>query len=126
MAKLERDQIGVLDIELIQGDDKPMVLVFNTKNLDDETTPLDLRQYSLIRLDVKSQKDVNERPFLSWTVGKGLAISGDDFNVLNFEFKQEFNATAQTQWYYDIKFVSIDGVNHFVEGAISIKKTVTK
>ena len=126
MAAITRDQIGILDINLIQGDDKTVTLTFQTVNLAGETVPLDLRQYSAIRLDVKSQKDVSERPFFSFTLGNGLTISGEDFNVLTFTFTTQFVATAQTVWFYDIKFTSVDGVKHLVEGSINISKIVTK
>jgi hypothetical protein len=126
MATTQQDQIGVLDINLIQGDIKTLTLVFTTLNLAEETVPLDLRQYTAIRLDVKSQKDVNERPFFSFTLGNGLTVSGASFNVLSFEFTTEFVATAQTVWFYDIKFTSAEGVKHLIEGSINIQKIVTK
>lgn len=126
MATIAKDQIGVLDINLIQGDDKTVTLTFQTLNLAGGQVPLDLRQYSAIRLDVKSQKDVNERPFFSFTLGNGLTVSGADFNVLTFEFTTQFVSTEQNVWFYDIKFTSVDGVKHLVEGSINIQKIVTK
>lgn len=126
MATLIKDTVGVLDIELIQGDDKTVTLAFSTVNLAEQTVPLDLRQYSAIRLDVKSAKDVNERPFFSFTLGNGLTVSGEDFNVLTFSFTTQFVATAQTSWFYDIKFTSVEGVKHLIEGSINVQKTVTK
>jgi hypothetical protein len=126
MATITKDQIGVLDINLIQGDNKTLTLVFTTLNLSNVSVPLDLRQYTAIRLDVKSQKDVNERPFFSFALGSGLAISGASFNVLTFTFTTQFVATAQTEWFYDIKFTSAEGVKHLVEGSINIQKIVTK
>jgi hypothetical protein len=126
MATLTRDTIGVLDIELTQGDDKDLTLVFNTVDLSDNVIPLDLRQYSVIRLDVKSQKDVNEKPFISFTVANGLTIGGTDFNVLTLSFSGQFTQTPAASWYYDIKFTNASGTKHLIEGSISIKKVVTK
>lgn len=126
MATTPQDQIGTLDINLVQGDSKSLTLVFTTLNLANAVVPLDLRQYTAIRLDVKSQKDVNERPFFSFALGSGLTISGASFNVLSFEFTTQFVATAQPVWYYDIKFTSAEGARHLLGGLINIKKIVTK
>lgn len=126
MATIPKDQIGELNINLVQGDDKTLTLTFNTVNLQGDPVPMDLRDYSAIRLDVKSNKDVNERPFFSFTIGNGLEIIGEDYNVLQFTFTTQFLLTAQTVWYYDIKFTALDGIKHLLEGVILIHKTVTK
>ena len=126
MATVQRDEIGVLNIELNQGGNKPIFLVFNQKNVEGATVPVNLTDYDLIRLDVKSRKDVMEAPFISWQVGEGLTISGENSNVLNFEFSQEFIRTAAPSWYYDIKFVRSERVSRFIEGQITIKQVTTK
>lgn len=126
MATIQRDEIGTLDINLIQGDSKTVSLKFEVINLDEEQVPIDLRDFTAIRLDVKSKRDVNERPFISFTVGNGLIIAGEYFNVLQFTFSNQFLATAQTIWYYDIKFTDLSIVKHLVEGVINIKRIGTK
>jgi len=126
MATIEKDVQGVLDIQLIQGDDAPISLVFETLDALGDPVPLDLRTYSAIRLDVKSQKDVNEKPFISLSLGKGLTILGDNFNVLFFELLQQFNDTDSVSWFYDIKFTNAEGTKHLIAGSISIDRSVTK
>ena len=114
-----------MDINLIQGDNKAVSLVFRDKNPLGVLTPIDLTDYSVIKLDIKTRVDVNETPFISWTVGDGLTISGDDNNVLSFEFGQEFNASQNLEWTYDIKFIKDSKVMHLIEGIIRVQRVVT-
>jgi hypothetical protein len=126
MATLKKDQIGVLDIQLIQGNNKPVSLIFKEKDILGELTPIDLTEYSSIKMDVKRKIDVNEAPFISWEVGDGLTISGTDDNVLNFEFAQEFFETQIIEWFYDLKFIKDTKVSHLIKGVIRVQKVTTK
>jgi hypothetical protein len=128
MATIQKDTLGVLNIELIQNAFKEVRLVFNAPDLLDpeEVVPLDLRTFEPIRLDVKARKNVNERPFISWSVGNGLAIAGEDFNQLVFNFENEFTNTEQTDWFYDIKVTTPSGPAYWIEGVINVSKVVTK
>jgi hypothetical protein len=126
MAVVLRDTAGIMHIELTQGDNKDLALTFETVNLADVVVPLDLRTYSAIRLDVKSQKDVNEKPFISFSLGNGLIVGGANFNVLSFSFTDQFMPSPKTFWYYDIKFTNATGTKHLIEGAITIKQVTTK
>ena len=126
MATIEKDKQGLLNIQLIQGDGKPISLTFLMTTPLGAIAPIDLRTYSAIRLDVKSQKDVNEKPFISLSLGKGLVISGFNFNVLSFELLEQFNRTSLASWYYDVKFTNASGTKHLIAGLISIDRSVTK
>lgn len=126
MATLEKDEIGVLDIQLIQGDSKTISLTFNQVDAEGLTVPIDLTAYESIRLDVKSRKDAAEKPFISWRVGSGLTILGDDNEVLKFSFGSEFLSTAADVWYYDIKFNLAGEIAHYIEGQITVKPVITK
>lgn len=126
MATLQKDTLGVLNIELIQNAFKEVRLVFNSETPLGATVPIDLRTFEPLRLDVKARKNVNERPFISKTVGNGLTIEGGDFNQLVFSFENEFTNTDQSEWYYDLKVTSISGPAYWLEGVINISKVVTK
>jgi hypothetical protein len=125
MATLKKDEIGKLDINLVQGNNKTIALKFEEKGLLDELIPIDLTIYSEIKMDVKRKVNVNELPFISWTVGDGLTISGTDNNFLTFEFAQEFFETQIIEWFYDIKFVKNDKVSHMIKGVIRINLVIT-
>jgi hypothetical protein len=88
--------------------------------------PIDLEQYTDIKMDVKSQVDVNAVPFISWTIGYGLSIEGDDDNVLVFTFSDEFLDSQSYQWDYDILFTDADGNTTLVGGIINVRRVVTK
>jgi hypothetical protein len=128
VATIQKDTLGVLDIELIQNAAKEIRLVFTSPDFDNPETqvPLDLRTFEPIRLDVKARKNVNERPFISFTVGRGLAIDGEDFNQLVFGFENEFTNADQTEWFYDLKVTTPAGPQYWIEGVIRITKSVTK
>lgn len=125
MANIQSTRLGRLDINLIQGDNKAVSLVFRDKDPLGVLTPIDLRTYSTIKMDIKTKVDVNETPFISWTVGNGLTISGASFNVLNFEFGQQFNTSQNLEWYYDIKFIKASKVMHLIEGVVRVQRVVT-
>ena len=118
--------IGVLNIELRQGDSRPIFLTFNQTPPSGISEPMDLTEFTSIRLDVKTRKDIAEAPFISWQVGSGLTISGENSNVLNFEFTREFTKTGAVSWFYDIKFERADSIAHLIEGVITINPVATK
>ena len=125
MAAIQTTRLGRLDINLIQGDNKAVSLVFRDKDPLGVLTPIDLTDYSVIKMDIKTKVDVNETPFISWTVGNGLTISGDDNNILSFEFSQQFNASQNLEWTYDIKFIKASKVMHLIEGVVRVQRVVT-
>jgi hypothetical protein len=120
------DKIGVLNIELRQGDTRPIFLTFNQTPPSGGSEPMDLTGFTAIRLDVKTRKDIAEAPFVSWQIGNGLTISGSDNNILSFQFNAEFTRTAAPGWFYDIKFTRPSGIMHLIEGTITVQPVATK
>ena len=116
--------IGNLNLFLKQGNTKTFTLSFYNR-VNGVRTPIDLTQYSSIKMDVKSKVNINTDPFISWYLDYGLTISGDDNNVLSFTFDEEFKVTQQVTWYYDILFTDVNGNNTLVGGTINDKKVVT-
>ena len=126
MANIGSQSIGNLNIFLKQGNTQSFRLAFNTIQPDGTKTPIDLTQYSTIKMDVKSKVDVNATPFIEWDLTDGLTIEGDDNNILVFTFTNEFLASQADKWNYDILFTDTDGNQTLVGGVINIKTVVTK
>jgi hypothetical protein len=125
MATLQQNKIGILNINLIQGNNKPIILVFKQKDILGELFPIDLTEYSEIKMDVKISVNVNETPFITFDLDEGFIISGDDNEVLSFEFTDEFLASQKTEWFYDMKFVKDEKVMQLIRGVIRVEKVVT-
>jgi hypothetical protein len=126
MANTGSQSIGSLNIFLKQGNTQTFRLAFNNVLPNGTKEPIDLNQYTEIKLDVKSKVDVNATPFISWDLADGLTIEGDDDNVLAFTFTDEFLASQSDKWYYDILFTDADGNMTMVGGIINIRRVVTK
>lgn len=126
MASIQSDKLGVLNINLNQGDNKSVSLVFKDKDVLGVLTPIDLTQYSSIKMDIKETIDINENSFISWDIITGLTISGDNNEILSFEFEQEFYESQNTQWFYDLKFIKDSKVRHLVKGVINVNRVTTK
>jgi hypothetical protein len=118
--------IGSLNIFLKQGNTQTFRLAFNNVLPNGTKEPIDLTQYTEIKLDVKSKVDVNATPFISWDLTEGLTIEGDDDNVLSFTFTDEFLASQSDKWNYDILFTDADWNLTIVGGIINIRRVVTK
>ena len=126
MASISSDKLGVLNITLNQGDNKSVSLIFRNRDPLGAYTPIDLMQYSEIKMDVKETIDINAIAFISWSVVTGLTISGDNNEILSFEFEQEFYESQNTQWFYDIKFIKNSKVMHLIKGVVNVNKVTTK
>jgi hypothetical protein len=126
MANIGSQSIGNLNIFLKQGNTQTFRLAFNNVLPNGTKEPIDLNQYTEIKLDVKSKVDVNATPFISWDLDDGLTIEGDDDNVLAFTFTDEFLASQSDKWNYDILFTDADGNLTIVGGIINIRRVVTK
>jgi hypothetical protein len=126
MANTGSQSIGNLNIFLKQGNTQTFRLAFNNVLPNGTKEPIDLNQYTEIKLDVKSKVDVNATPFISWDLDDGLTIEGDDDNVLAFTFTDEFLASQSDKWNYDILFTDADGNLTIVGGIINIRRVVTK
>lgn len=125
MASILSDNLGTLNINLNQGDNKSVSLIFKDKDVLGVLTPIDLTDYSVIKMDIKETIDINAIAFINWSVGSGLTISGTGNEILSFEFKQEFNASQNSQWFYDLKFIKDSKVSHLIKGVININKVTT-
>lgn len=116
---ISRAPIGNLDFEIRQNQNFLVDLKFQTNN-----TPIDLTDYSSIKLQVKSSKDSGA--IVTLTIGSGLTISGVDSNVLSIAFSSaDTLKLMRDEYYYDILFVKPSSNNYMVEGKLSINRTVT-
>lgn len=126
MATIQSNKIGKLNINLIQGDTKKIQLSFKDKSPLGVLTPMDLTQYTAIKMDVKTSVNVKETPFISFDLDSGLTISGDDNNILEFQFGAEFYDSQRTEWFYDIKFDKGPDVLYLIKGMITIELSITE
>ena len=126
MASISSDKLGVLNITLNQGDNRAVSLIFRNRDPLGTYTPIDLMQYSEIKMDIKETIDINAIAFISWAVVSGLTISGDNNEILSFEFEQEFYESQNTQWFYDMKFIKASKVMHLIKGVVNVNKVTTK
>jgi hypothetical protein len=125
MANIGSQSIGNLNIFLKQGNTQVFRLAFNNVLPDGTKEPIDLTQYTSIKMDVKNKVNVTVTPFISWEVGDGLTITGDDDNILTFTFSNEFLTSQNDKWSYDILFTDSDGNTTLVGGLINIRQVVT-
>jgi hypothetical protein len=88
--------------------------------------PIDLTDFTEIKMEVKKTYNVNETPFLAFTVGDGLEISGDDNNILTFVCDEVFWTSQTTRWVYDITFETSTGEKYtYLKGNITVVLTAS-
>jgi len=117
--------IGIVNIQLRRGNNKAEKLLFFDVAADNSQTPMDLRVYNAIRMDIKKTTDVNSPVIESFSIGSGLAIIGDDFNILEITFAREFIEVNDIQYVYDILFREDQDFANLIGGVININNTVT-
>lgn len=123
MANLNTFKQGVLNIDCVQGNYLPVPMTF--KNYADE--PIDLTQFTEIRMEIKKTYNVNEQAFLIFTLGDGLTISGNDNETLTFVLDEYFWNSQTTRWAYDIVFETSQGQKFtFIKGVITMTLTASK
>lgn len=123
MANLNAFKQGVLNISSIQGNYLEVPLVFKDGNGD----PIDLTAFVEIRMEIKKTFNVNETPFLVFTVGDGLTISGTGNNTLTFVLDEYFWESQTTRWVYDIVFENAQGEMYtYLKGTITNTLTASK
>ena len=123
MATLNAFKQGVLNISGVQGNFLEVPLVFKDGNGD----PIDLTQFVEIRMEIKKTYNVNETPFLIFTVGDGLTISGTGNNTLTFVLDEYFWESQTTRWVYDIVFENAQGEMYtYLKGTITNTLTASK
>jgi hypothetical protein len=122
---MKTTDIGIVNIQLRRGNNKAETLSFFNLAADKSQTPMDLRAYNAIRMDIKKTTDVNSPVIESFAIGTGLAIIGDDFNVLEITFAREFIEVNDIQYVYDILFREDQDFANLIGGVININNTVT-
>lgn len=86
--------------------------------------PMDLTEYTAIKLDIRKEKHAPVAASLNLT--SGLSISGDDDNILKIQLSpQHTSVLCHDSYYYDIMFVKPGSNNYYVEGKLYINRTVT-
>jgi hypothetical protein len=122
MANLNAPKQGVLNITLVQGN----YLKVPTTWKNGLGQPIDLTTFDAIRMEVKKTYNVNETPFLTFTVGNGLTISGVNSNILKFVCDDVFWNSQTTKWVYDIVFETATGEKYtYLKGTITVVLTAS-
>ena len=122
MANLNAPKQGVLNITLVQGN----YLEVPTTWKNGLGQPIDLTDFDAIRMEVKKTYNVNETPFLTFTVGNGLTISGVNSNILTFVCDDVFWDSQTTKWVYDITFETSLGEKYtYLKGTITVVLTAS-
>ncbi len=115
MANLNSPKQGILNISNVQGNYLAVPLQFKSGG-----NPIDLTDFSEIKMEVKRTYNVNETPFLTFTLNNGLIISGTDNNVLTFILDETFWNSQNTKWVYDITFEKSNGEKYtYIKGTIT-------
>lgn len=123
MGNLNAFKQGVLNVTCVQGNYLPVPMTF----IDGSDDPIDLTQFTEIRMEVKKTYNVNEQAFLVNTVGDGLTISGNDNETLTFVLDEYFWNSQTTRWAYDIVFENSQGQKFtFIKGTINMILTASK
>jgi hypothetical protein len=121
MANLNGPKQGVLNITIVQGNYLEVPTTWTGLS-----QPIDLTTFDAIRMEVKKTYNVNETPFLVFTVGNGLTISGTDDNILTFVLGEEFWNSQTTKWVYDIVFETATGEKYtYLKGTITVNLTAS-
>ena len=119
------ENIGKLNINLIRGNDKIVTLSFFELDLQNVETPMDLRIYESIRMDVKVDNNINSPVILALAIDSGIIIIGTDHNVLRIAFDRSFSSTNGIQFNHDILFKK-DSLNEtLLKGVINIQSVTT-
>jgi hypothetical protein len=122
---MKTTDIGIVTIQLRRGNNKAITLAFFDVAVDNSQKPKDLRIYNAIRMDIKKTTDVNSPVIESFAIGTGLAIIGEDFNILKITFAREFIEVNEIQYVYDILFREDQDFANLIGGSININNTVT-
>jgi len=116
--------IGIADIDLIQGSTAIIRLTFEDL-LQSGLTPLDLRDFDSIELDVKKEALIDSPVLLSLVIGTGLTIIGENHNILEILFNRAFPTIDIITLRYDILFIKNQVFTTLVGGQINLTKVVT-
>lgn len=115
-----RNSIGKVDFTVRQNQQYDIDFT-----LIKDTVPIDLTQYTAIKLQVKRSK--SSAAIVELSIGNGLTVSGDDDNVLSTHFTKEQTKTLSCQtYYYDILMSKPSSNVYYIEGTITVKLTTTR
>jgi len=115
-----KNKIGKYDFIVRQNENHNVDLTFNT-----DATPLDLNQYSAIKLQVKHSKSAPA--IFELSIGSGLLISGAGSNVLKVFMKAEQTKLLTCEsYYYDVLTAKPTSNVYYLEGKITVKNTGTR
>ena len=120
-----QNEIGIVNINLKRGNNKAYTLSFFNVDALGIETPKDLRVYTSIKMDIKKRTEVESPIVLSLTIGSGLQIIGNNFNVLEISFDREFIDVNDIQYIYDILFQEGTNFETLIGGLVNIGNTVT-
>jgi len=120
-----QNEIGIVNINLKRGNNKAYTLSFFNLDALGIETPKDLRVYNSIKMDIKKRTEVESPIVLSLTIGSGLQIIGNDFNILEISFDREFIDVNDIQYIYDILFQEGTNFQTLIGGLVNIGNTVT-
>ena len=120
-----QNEIGIVNINLKRGNNKAYTLSFFNVDALGIETPKDLRVYTSIKMDIKKRTEVESPIVLSLTIGSGLQIIGNDFNILEISFDREFIDVNDIQYIYDILFQEGTNFQTLIGGFINIRNIVT-
>jgi len=118
-------EVGIVPIDLKRGNNKAYTLSFFNLDAVGVESPIDLRLYDSIRMDIKKRTAVEMPLVKSLGIGSGLEIIGVDFNVLEISFDRDFISVNDIQYIYDILFREGEDFKTLIEGFVNIKNTVT-
>ncbi|MBC5835815.1 hypothetical protein G6N05_05395 [Flavobacterium sp. F372] len=117
---ISRGKVGKYDFSVRQNESHAVGMTFIKADV-----PLDLTAYTAIKLQVKSSK--HSSAILTLDLTAGLAISGDDNNVLNISMTaNQTKELCNETYYYDILFTGTSTNIYYIEGKITVKKSVTR
>lgn len=119
-ALVSLGKIGKLNFEVRQNENYVRDLKFISNAL-----PVDLTQYTSIKLQVKLNKS-SSGAVVSLTLGSGLTITGDDNNILGISFTtQQTSLLCNSEYYYDLMMSTANSNTYYLEGKLTINRTVT-
>jgi len=115
-----KNNIGKYDFMLRQNENHYVDLTFKK-----DTTPIDLTEFTAIKLQVKYSKSAP--PLIDLSLGNGLEITGDNSNILKVTFTAVQTRDLQCrQYYYDVLMVKPTSNTYYLEGKITVKETLTR
>jgi|GEM_PF-5201294 len=116
----QANSIGLYDFRVRQNQTFLLGLKFRN-----QSGPIDLTQYTGIRIQVKLNKGGDT--IFEVSIGAGLDISGDDNEILNVSFSSgQTMLLDRDTYYYDVLFQKPTSNVYYLEGKITVNKSITR